>query len=348
MKRELLVASPGGVKLTRSWRTEDDEEAERRRLALQSRPGCATGRLGRPVEGFSPKARRQMRWVWNALPWEVAGRLVMITLTYPADWRRFCPDAATLKRQLRAFRERWRRRWGAPHGVWVLEFQPRTRAAPERRLAPHWHLYVGLPEAVSVDDYEGFRHRQRLAYRLVEEHGLYEGRRRVPAIGGKHGGEFGEWLLRSWSEVIGSASSDRAHCKRGVDVRPAFVTDEAAAHVRRVGDYLWRESGKAAQKEGPEGFAGLKWWDVWGLEPVEVEREVTAAEFVQMRRVLRRAREQAWGFKVKAAGVPQTSELRRDGIAVTNLRDGLLFAERLCTWAGAGEGTSLGADGEGA
>ncbi len=46
-----------------------------------------------------------MRWTWNALPWAEIERPMMITLTYPADWRTWCPDGATLKRHLRAFRE---------------------------------------------------------------------------------------------------------------------------------------------------------------------------------------------------------------------------------------------------
>jgi hypothetical protein len=65
------------------------------------RAGRPTGRARRPVTGFTAKARRQMRWVWNALAWDELDRLTMITLTYPADWRRWCPNGPTLKRHLR-------------------------------------------------------------------------------------------------------------------------------------------------------------------------------------------------------------------------------------------------------
>ncbi|MGH9205974.1 MAG: hypothetical protein ACRD1G_05385, partial [Acidimicrobiales bacterium] len=74
--------------------------------------------MGSPVTAFSAKARRQMRWVWNALEWDRLDRLTLITLTYPAEWRTWCPDGPILKKHFRAFRERWRRKWGAPRGVW--------------------------------------------------------------------------------------------------------------------------------------------------------------------------------------------------------------------------------------
>lgn len=75
-----------------------------------------------------------MRWLFAALPWELLGpRLAMLSLTYPGEWREWLPDGRALDGHRRAFLERWRRRWGAPVGVWVKEFQASGR--------PHLHLY---------------------------------------------------------------------------------------------------------------------------------------------------------------------------------------------------------------
>jgi hypothetical protein len=92
-----------------------------------------------------------------------------------------------------------------------------------------------------------------------------------------------------------------------------------------VGDYLWRESGKLAQKERPEGFDGVKWWDVWGMKRVEHELEVSREVFVEMRRPLARKRDKVTGAKVR-----RPSGL--DGLAVTNV-DGLTLATGLVAWA---------------
>lgn len=112
----------------------------------------------------------------------------------------------------------------------------------------------------------------------------------------------------------------------------------AESVAKRVGDYFWRESGKLSQKAAPEGFEGVKWWDVWGMEPVEAWQEIGEAEFVKIRRVLRRKRDDVAGVKVRIrdpAGrlVPRRRELTLDGVTVTNLTDGFAFSQRLPDWA---------------
>lgn len=260
------------------------------------------------MNGFSAKSRRQMRWVWNALPWEELDRLTMLTLTYPAEWRAWCPDAVTLKRHLRAFRERWRRKWGAPRGTWALEFQPRENRPPEQQYAPHFHLYVGLPDGAVVEE---------------------DNTDRRPVW---------EWARQAWWEIVGSG--DAAHRYWGVHVRPCFYGRSGGGreNAKRVGDYFWRESGKLAQKEVPEGFTGCKWWDVWGMTPVEHEQEIGSAEFVQMRRPLRRKRDEVTGVRVKARDadgklVPRRRERSVDGLTVTNLSNGVKFGDQLLRWA---------------
>jgi hypothetical protein len=290
-----LVASPGGVKLGRRWVQDTGIDGHEFRSGGTNRGTRNVGRLGRPVTGFTPKARRQMRWVWNALPWDEVANLAMVTLTYPGDWRAVCGDGDMLKRHLRAFRERWRRKWGGARGTWALEFQPR-RSRPERQQhAPHYHLYVGLPEGALVE-------RDSTDHRLVWD-----------------------WARRSWHEVVGTGNY--AHRYWGVHLRPCFYGRYGGGREngKRVGDYLWRESGKLAQKEAPEGFEGVKWWDVWGLKPIEHEREITEEEFVKMRRPARLLRD-----KVAHGKVRRPSGM--DGLAVTNV-DGIGVATRLLAWA---------------
>lgn len=300
MRRTVVVRSLGGVRIRNEW--------VGKRGHAPGRPGRGTGRAGSPINGFSAKSRRQMRWVWNALPWEELDRLTMLTLTYPAEWRSWCPDASTLKRHLRAFRERWRRKWGAPRGTWALEFQPRENRPLEQQYAPHFHLYIGLPEGAEIED-------DRTDGRPVWE-----------------------WARQAWWEIVGSG--DRAHRYWGVHVRACFYgpSGDGRKNAKRVGDYLWRESGKLAQKVVPEGFSNCKWWDVWGMEPVEHEQEIGDAEFVQMRRPLRRKRDEVTGVRVRARDVdgklvPRRRELSLDGLTVTNLSDGMKFGDQLLRWA---------------
>jgi hypothetical protein len=249
-----------------------------------------------------------MRWVWNGVRWEEVPRLTMMTLTYPGDWRGVCPNPETLKRQFRAFRERWRRKWGAPQAAWSLEFQPRLDRPEAQRLARHWHLYIGLPESAEL------------------------------AQDATDGRAVWDWAREAWWGVVGSRNP--AHRYWGVHVRPCFYGryGEGRENAKRVGDYLWRESGKLAQKETPEGFEGVKWWDFWGLAPVEVEQEVSEGEFIEMRRVLRRKRNEVLGVKVRARAtdgklVPRRRERWIDGLRVTNLADGMAFGESLMRWS---------------
>lgn len=117
-----IIVSPGGVKLRRVWVPGSAVSRLEVISGGASRGTAGLGRTGRPVTEFTAKARRSMRWTLNALPWEDVSRLAMVTLTYPGNWRAVCPDGPTLKRQLRALRERWRRKYGAPRAAWALEF----------------------------------------------------------------------------------------------------------------------------------------------------------------------------------------------------------------------------------
>jgi len=202
-----------------------------------------------------------MRWQFAALPWELLGaRPAMLTLTYPAEWRDCVPDARTLARHRKAFEAWWRRHYGAPVGVWVVEFQPRERRPLRQRNAPHIHIYIGLPDCVSEEEYRWLVGRKLRGEWLEKRFGRYEGRRRL----GRIEGEFPDAVLAAWARIVGSG--DARHVRRGVDIRPSFGNLEVAAVADRgkVADYFWRESGKWAQKSPPEDFGGLNFYGRWG------------------------------------------------------------------------------------
>jgi hypothetical protein len=77
---------------------------------------------------------------------------------------------------------------------------------------------------------------------------------------------------------------------------------------------------------------------VWGIDPIEIHSELSETEFVKMRRVLRRKRDDVAGVKVRIRDrsgklVPRRRELSLDGVTVTNLCDGFAFSEKLLIWA---------------
>jgi hypothetical protein len=76
-------------------------------------------------------------------------RAVMVVLTYPGEWWRFCRDDGELNRQIGALLAAWGKKWGDPVGFWVKEFQDRG--------APHVNLYAGWPDAAG--GYEEVRER---------------------------------------------------------------------------------------------------------------------------------------------------------------------------------------------
>jgi hypothetical protein len=219
------------------------------------------GLSGRSILGLK---RRLLELRWEALP-----RPLLFTLTYPADWGRWCPDGRALERHREAFTKRWRRQWGEPMvGLWSKEFQKVGR--------PHVHLYLGLPEAVSALEYEGLRERTLLGKRLESSLGKYEGRRNVPAIGGKFGGDFGYWCRVAWTEVV-TGGEDRYHAVRGVDARVFFFSDKAEEEADRlkVAEYLATEVGKRYQKQPPDGFGGVgRYWGILGEDRLRQRPEV--------------------------------------------------------------------------
>jgi hypothetical protein len=279
-----LKTTAGALAVSRHW--------EKDLLGIVRPPmGGGGSRAGLPGEStagrvslkWSARSQRSMRFLFSALPWELLGtRPAMITLTYPGDWQLYVPNSEVLRHHREAFKERWRKRFGPPIGVWIVEFQ--------KRGAPHLHMYLGLPDAVSEADYRQLQERTMRRKRREFDVGPFRARWQTPPVSG----EFGEWLRRAWWEVVGSGLP--AHEKRGVDVAVAFFSEQAESEANRtkVGDYFWRESGKWKQKRPPEDFGSLKFYGHWGrkegFNPVVSAARINEMAFYEMRRMLLRLR----------------------------------------------------------
>lgn len=283
--------------------------------------------------GLSHRSRMNMRRLFVSLPWELCGpRPALVSLTYPGMWRRWVPDGRTWERHRKSFERRWARRWGEPLvGVWVKEFQRNGR--------PHLHLYVGLPTRMSDEDFAGLRERTLLRHQLERQHGNYEGRRRVPPIGGPYGGDFGLWLRKAWSDVVGTKPYEEgstlsrlerggAHHARGADVAVMFWSDKAeqTADRTKVAEYLAREAGKWQQKKPPPGFVGVgRFYGYWGRAVgFKPETAVTDLDFLVAMEVEQRlVRWVGLKLAVMSGGAPPSGRFavrqRGDGVTAFGL-----------------------------
>ena len=89
------------------------------------------------IREFSQQSRRRLARTCAAIPWG-AMPFSFLTLTYPdipVDGRRCVED-------LKAFRKRWERKYGAAVCVWKREFQ--------RRGSTHYHLAILTPSGVPL------------------------------------------------------------------------------------------------------------------------------------------------------------------------------------------------------
>jgi hypothetical protein len=97
------------------------------------------------VDGFSRRSRNRCRAAAASLDWAEAHRsdlyLLMVTCTYPKEWRECAPTPDHVTRHRRALELRYLRAVGHPLAVmWKREFQARG--------APHLHLFGWWPWTV--------------------------------------------------------------------------------------------------------------------------------------------------------------------------------------------------------
>ena len=249
--------------------------------------GADTGRTARPIDGGThPDGLESPQPATHAI--RLRGAAVGHVGSAPRDGHADLPrqlgpvgpGRSDLAKHREALKERWRRRFGTPIAVWVAEFQNRG--------APHLHLYIGLPDAVSESEYIDLQKRtvqRRSAERRI---GAYKARAQI----GAPSGEFAQWLRKAWWEIVGSGL--KAHHGRGVDIAAAFYSAQAESQANRVrvAEYFWRESGKWKQKQPPEGFGGMNFYGRWGkkegFNPIVTEEWVNERAWYDLRRMVRR------------------------------------------------------------
>ena len=291
------------------WDTENECEID---IEVEIRGGAVPIDKRRGDAGMSPRSAVNMRRTFESLPWERLGRPALISLTYPGNWKRWVPDGRRLEAHRTALRRRWVRRWREPlAGVWVKEFQQRG--------APHLHLYVALPSAMSEEEMERLRRRAIEAKGLEHVYGTYQGRGMLRW--GHWEGEFIPWLRDAWSEVVGTQGRTRTHHGRGVDVRVFFFTEaeEHSANRQEVARYLGKEAAKWQQKQPPEGFTGVgRYWGWWpgdvdfvpDVQKVSLDWRVGVELGHRMERWVR------WRMRATGASLEQF-KLRKPGDGVT-------------------------------
>jgi len=211
--------------------------------------GASGGGVRGAVAGFSSASRRRLFRRAAAVDWSAFGRSVFVTLTYPGE---FSCDGRRVKRDLAAFRKAWERKYGAPVGMWKLEFQ--------RRGAPHLHLALALPSAVPG----GLDPADSLGLRAAEIKAA-----RV-------------WASETWYRIVGSG--DPKHLSAGVQV-DVLAENPAAYFAGYVGG---SKGSKEYQNRVPAGFESVgRFWGAWNLRVDWDERSVPLSSFFALRRLVR-------------------------------------------------------------
>lgn len=254
----------------------------------------ATSRRGAVAEWSRPSRLRMVETMcsldWGPIvaPDQAGWRPSMVTLTLPGDWLTFAPTGQAFKQLMRAFLERWRRRWGTWRGVWKLEFQ--------RRGAPHLHLYQATPTGPEFREWLS-----RAWYEVVgsgDERHLRAGT----------GVDWGEGIRASDPKRLAVYFLKRATGHNlGIDKE----------YQHRV-PFEWGGVNEDGER-GPEGTGPGRFWGYRGLDRCEAEVELDRQQFFQARRLLRRwARANGRPVRSLAAGRVQ------GGMVLANDAPGLL------------------------
>lgn len=251
-RRYFAVITPGSIRCG----------VEHVRSAVSQYDGGVSGESVRGrIEGFSADSRVRLLQRAVSLPWSDAvgaGGIGMVTFTYPAV---FPTDGRVVKAQWDRLYARWVRHYGVPEGMWKMEFQGRG--------APHFHVFVGLPEAED---------------------------------------ELRAWLLTAWYESVGSGDErhlyngvDISRWRWGTLGQNAGKIGE---YFARHGAKGW----KSYQNQLPEGFTSPgRWWGVWGKSegfvPVEEVYEFADRQrYFNFRRVTWTLQEKNRGRAVRKGG----------------------------------------------
>jgi hypothetical protein len=249
----------GGVTWANSY--EEWNDLSDRFESLRHRLGLVSGPAGRSRCGeWSRKSRARMTRTLASIDWTPMAATddmqpAMVTLTYPGNHLEVCPDGATAKRHLKAFRAWWERCVGPAYGCWKLERQLRGAA--------HFHLFLMVP--TDRRDLAWLRRKVRLAWA------------RIVGATGEH---------RRRHELAG-VSIDVTEGARYFD--PQRIAVYFSKHNAASAD-----SPKDYQNYAPDGWldpedgGGVgRWWGYWRLTKTTMTAELTEDDAIDAARLLR-------------------------------------------------------------
>jgi len=214
------------------------------------------------IRAFSGRSRRRLLAFFNSVDRSVISpeQVWFVTLTYPGVWS---DDPEQWKADLKAFRKRMERAWGALAVIWKIE--------PQKRGAPHFHLMILVPSGMTAGMWAAGRKR-------------HNGRWVTVWIGGKLS-DFREFCSRAWFEVV--KSGDHRHRRAGTTVEPLESWNKAVAYAAK---YIGKEVDFFDRQTGEVLEVG-RFWGIWRRElwPVHlVSFTLGEHEWVKIRRHVRR------------------------------------------------------------
>jgi hypothetical protein len=207
------------------------------------------------VREFSQRSKgRMMRFIasvaWGDIRFDDE-RLVMLTLTYPGDWRKWCPTPEQAIAHLDAFVKRFRRATGRTlRCVWVREFQ--------RRGAPHFHLLVLWPKRI-----DGQHSKDWLSQAWFK------------VVGSEDPNHLRAGTRLDWANSLRGALDSKRVAAYFAGYVSAYSKDKGYQHEAPE---AWRN------KNGSVGG----FWGRRSVTKATAEVAVTAGEVIEMKRLIRR------------------------------------------------------------
>lgn len=208
----------------------------------------------KPISEWSSKSRSNMVSVLSSLNYiplfENRNFPALITLTYPKNFQTLCPDAATGRRHLKVFRQRFERKYGKLRGIYKWEFQ--------RSGSPHIHMFVVPPRGKQFKDW--------LSRTWAEVVGEVD-----PTEYQKH--------------ISAGTAIDYAQAANSTDPKRIVVyflkhsspTQGGQKEYQNQPPEFWKEAGSVG-----------RFWGRWGLEVLTESVEVSESEAIFTARILRK------------------------------------------------------------
>jgi hypothetical protein len=271
------------------------------RLRSDAMPGKGRSAPRGEITEFTPAARRRMLQMMAKI--EQAAVPLFVTLTYPDDFPLYRED---YKGHLEAFCDRMERRWRGMAVIWKLEFKERKSGKNAGKVAPHCHLFVyGVLWAFPAKTERGRYYTVELTEKPGEMAMWYE---KGEASDGSWGcgwyvsdtesagfvdgngdvwgaDSFRRWVSRNWFDVVGS--NQVRHFQAGTRVEKLKTVQGAFAYAAKR--YLAKQEDMPEMEHKPGRF-----WGVIGRKNLpfgkKENRDVSAKEPVQLRRIMRRYR----------------------------------------------------------